>query len=322
MTQMENQLDRMLDMLAFIPKSHNGPSAWIGHMPFAAWVIRELSPGIFVELGTHTGASYFAFCQSVREWGLDTKCHAVDTWQGDEHAGFYDDRIFQQVSLQNSENYAAFSRLMRMTFSEAANDFPDQSVGLLHIDGLHTYEAVRDDFERWLPKMSPGGLILFHDTNVREREFGVWRLFEELKERYPHNLEFTHSSGLGVVRIDGPHQTDIDWLEPGSSAKTRVQTCFSALGSREMERYGLMESVAEFQRQNDNLVHEIAVKNDHILGSSLEVEDRNTKIRFLNNHISSQAERIKLLESVVDSARKWQKRSWFKRAFHKWRPRL
>jgi hypothetical protein len=319
MNKLENQLDRMLDMPAFIPKSHNGPSAWIGHMPFAAWVIRELSPGIFVELGTHTGASYFAFCQSVREWGLDTKCYAVDTWQGDEHAGYYDDRIFQKVSLQNSENYATFSRLMRMTFSEAANFFSDQSVGLLHIDGLHTYEAVRDDFERWLPKMSPGGLILFHDTNVREREFGVWKLFEELKERYPHNLEFTHSSGLGVVRIDGAKESDIDWLEPDSSAKSRVHTFFSALGFREMERYAFIE---ERNGLIESTAQEVSEKNDRILGLTLEVDDRNKKIRSLNDHISSQAQRIRLLESVVDSARKWQKKGWVKRAFHKWRPRL
>ena len=60
-------------------------SAWIGHIPFASWLITELKPKIFVELGTHTGASFLAFCQSIAENSLSTKAYAVDVWKGDNH---------------------------------------------------------------------------------------------------------------------------------------------------------------------------------------------------------------------------------------------
>src|SRR3954468_2234802 len=62
-------------------------TAWAGHTPFAMYLISALRPRIFVELGTYHGVSYCAFCQAVKEVGTNTKCYAVDSWEGVEHAG-------------------------------------------------------------------------------------------------------------------------------------------------------------------------------------------------------------------------------------------
>src|SRR5215218_6240214 len=159
-------------------------SAWTEHIPFAFWIIEVLKPGTVVELGVHTGTSYFSFCQAVKRFNTNTVCYGIDTWQGDEHAGFYDQELFGKVAAYNSNQFSRFSTLIRSTFDEANAYFIDGTIDLLHIDGLHTYEAVKHDFETWLPKLSTNAVVLFHDINVRERNFGVFKFWEELKQQY------------------------------------------------------------------------------------------------------------------------------------------
>ena len=68
---------------AFWMPDHLGePPGWVAHIPFAFWIIAAARPQRLVELGTHTGNSYLAFCQAVKRLGLGTACYAIDTWKG------------------------------------------------------------------------------------------------------------------------------------------------------------------------------------------------------------------------------------------------
>jgi hypothetical protein len=210
------------------PRRLKLPFAWVEHIPFAFFLVDILRPQRLVELGTHSGNSYNAFCQAVELSGAGTICHAVDTWEGDAHAGRYESSIYQELSTYQEGNYSGFSKLLRMTFDEALCGFEDKSIDLLHIDGLHTYEAVKHDFESWLPKVAPGGVILMHDIAVKEHDFGVWRLWEEIKENF-QTSEFAYGFGLGVVFVGGARQAEHDELRRFLSLKT-TQHIFSSLG--------------------------------------------------------------------------------------------
>lgn len=196
----KHALSEFLTPLSFQVPEFVELSAWFGHGGFAAWLIESTKPRSLVELGTHRGFSYFAFCQAITSLGLPTKTYAVDHWQGDEHAGFYDNSIYETVSAHNAAHYDAFSTLLRYTFDDALEHVEDGSVDLLHIDGRHFYDDVAHDYESWHPKLSDRAVVLFHDTNVHERDFGVFKLWAELASKYP-SFEFLHGHGLGVLAV-------------------------------------------------------------------------------------------------------------------------
>ena len=212
----------VLPARTFKPRRYHAGNVcnWSGHLPFVSDLIAALGPSRLVELGTHYGESYFGMCQAVEENAVSCMCYAVNTWKGDPHAGFYDESVFDEVHQYNKENYASFSHLLRTTFDAAREHFGDGTVDLLHIDGPHTYDAVRHELDTWFSAVRPGGVMLFHDTVVRHLDFQVWRLWEELARQFSH-FEFLHSGGLGVLRKPGGSADHSEFVETIFSASAR-----------------------------------------------------------------------------------------------------
>ncbi|MBT5983979.1 MAG: class I SAM-dependent methyltransferase [Thiotrichales bacterium] len=239
---------------AHINKDLQG-KAWVGHTPFAYWLVASLKPKTLVELGTHGGGSYFSFCQSVVDNKLDTKTYAIDTWTGEKQAGFYSESLFKKVMDFNIEHFDNFSTLMKMTFDEALNEFDDNSVDLLHIDGFHSYEAVSNDFRTWYPKLSKEAIVLFHDTHEIKPGFGVHQFWDELKKEHLEQcFEFKHSHGLGMC-FPKSSKAAINFKKEFSLDLEKIFNLFSIIGDdiyyNINGRYSLQKN---FQLSIDDLV--------------------------------------------------------------------
>jgi hypothetical protein len=238
------------------PKRLTVESAWNSHLPFAFYLIDALRPKTIVELGTHAGGSYNGFCQAVSMLGLQTRCYAIDTWQGDANAGPYKENVFLEISRYHDPLYSGFSTLLRTTFDSARPKFKSESIDLLHIDGLHTYEAVKHDYETWRDAVRPGGVVLFHDTDVRDRGFGVFRLWEELRSTHAH-FEFHHGFGLGVL-IEGGDVCPglLPLVDATDDQAELIRIFFAAVGTQ----WHLEAIVGDKSAELDRIKHSSAYK--------------------------------------------------------------
>ncbi|MCX6751897.1 MAG: glycosyltransferase [Candidatus Nomurabacteria bacterium] len=227
---------------------------WVGHKYFAYDLIENIKPEIVVELGTHYGTSFWSFSQAVKDQNLDTKLYAIDTWEGEKHSGFYGEEVFETVKKIKEDFYCNLKiNLIRKRFNNALVEFKDNSIDILHIDGLHTYEAVKNDFQNWLPKIKQNGIILFHDVKVAENDFGVYKFWNELKVKYI-TVEFYQSFGLGILFLD------------------------KKLGKE------LKNNEEEWQIHY-SYIHEIK-KNNAIQQKKQQIQQKNTEINALYNSLS------------------------------------
>jgi len=123
----------------------------------------DLSSADMVEIGCYVGESTEIFAKS----GKFKKIYAVDPWKNG-----YDDKDIasKQMSMERVEGMfdktcSAHDNIQKVkaTSSEVADEFEDESIDFVYIDGDHRYEAVKNDIKKWAPKVKRGGYIAGHD---------------------------------------------------------------------------------------------------------------------------------------------------------------
>jgi hypothetical protein len=174
----------------YVMKLVNKPTAWIGHGVFAMDLVEVLKPEIVVDLGVDYGFS--TFCFAYHNIG---KVFGIDWFQGDEQAGFRNTLadvvgMYDQLKIAHGISNVEF---IQSDFTEASKTW-EYNIDILHIDGLHTYEAIKNDFESWIEYLTPDGVVLFHDVESYPHSVGVF--FNEIKDG--HKIIRSGSAGLGI----------------------------------------------------------------------------------------------------------------------------
>lgn len=116
--------------------------------------------GAIVEIGSFLGNSTIFLAAS----GRDT-VHAIDPHDEQSMTQVPGEESTSAQFLANLERFDVRDRVVyhRTTSVEAADGWEGGPVRLLFIDGLHTYDAVRDDYRAWQPHLAAEHVVVFDD---------------------------------------------------------------------------------------------------------------------------------------------------------------
>jgi hypothetical protein len=272
-------------------------SPWAGHRNFAWDLIGYLAPRRIVELGTHYGCSFWAFCQAVADHGLSTEVIAVDTWEGDPHAGRYEG-VYELVVDWLGEHFPHVdARLIRSQFDDAVRDIELGSVDLLHIDGFHSYEAASHDHQTWESRLSPTATVLFHDVDPASG-YGSAEYWRELCAR-DGGWTFLHNFGLGVLT----RHPELASLMSSDTFATIAQVyparARGDLTSMQVEDLtALVEAKQAIIDQQDQLIHD---RDEAIASQAALVEAKQAIIDHQDELIRDRDEAIAAQAALVDA---------------------
>ena len=187
----DRKIARVIDVLRHVA------SAWTAHIEFAVWLTSRFFPQVVVDLGVDYGCSTYA-------WGASgfSQVIGIDWFRGDEQTGFRDTQAAVSslaATLIQDCQYKDSVRIWKTDFEDAAKVFKG-TIDVLHVDGLHTYEALKRDLKQWLPKLAKGGVVVMHGISALPDTVG--RAFEKLDQP---KTRLEHSTGLGVASAD-PHK--------------------------------------------------------------------------------------------------------------------
>jgi predicted O-methyltransferase YrrM len=157
-----------------------------------------------LEIGTANGGTLFAHCKLAHE---NATIISIDLPGGKFGGGYPDWKIplYQKFAKKDQNlHLIRASSHDHVTVEKARTFLSGNQLDYLFIDGDHTYEGVKKDFDLYSPLVKKGGLIVFHDIVPHESSACKVDVFwNEIKKQYQHK-EFIDQPtqkkfGVGVL---------------------------------------------------------------------------------------------------------------------------
>ncbi len=160
---------------------------------------------IVVEIGSWQGKSTYCIAKGLRSG----KVYAIDPFNADAGLDVASEKEYQQKKgtddlLKNFKmNMQQLNVLKKIDIKkgysyEFYNDFIN--INFLFIDGDHSIEGCRSDFELYSPKIVPGGFIAFHDYYEERNELGPTHVIKNIVLKSPQFIFFKQFDTLWVAK--------------------------------------------------------------------------------------------------------------------------
>jgi predicted O-methyltransferase YrrM len=139
--------------------------------------------GVIVEIGSYKGQSGAYLAAGAKE-GVTT--FLIDLWDrtkqnlvSPENRYALSSAQFMEIAIKNLKELGLYKNivLLKGLSVDFASTWGDMGIDLLFIDGDHSYEGIKSDYEAWYPHVKDGGVVAFHD--YMERWTGVMKYIDE-----------------------------------------------------------------------------------------------------------------------------------------------
>ena len=199
-----------------VPMSQNTRPGNIGFGWIYYGLVRNLDPDFVVAIGSCAGFAPFCAARALQDNGRGKVLFIDPSYSGDGHPG-WSGRNYWSNPAAVAARVAAFGLTgwfehLKMTSEEA---FPivcdrvgDGKVGLIIVDGAHTYADSLRDFELYSGLVREG-YVLFHDATSPDCE--VARTLAELRSRGYALITLDIEVGLAVVEVRRPAMVRETW---------------------------------------------------------------------------------------------------------------
>ena len=140
--------------------SHGIASLQLDEAALLYRLARNVAPGAAVaEIGRFKGGSTLLLASALPE--------GAQLWSYDLHVALRADLTGPQLDSELRaalDRYGLADRVHLVVGDSRTVDPPPRPCALVFVDGDHTYEGARADYERWSALVAPGGHLLFHDA--------------------------------------------------------------------------------------------------------------------------------------------------------------